>query len=162
MIVLGVDPGSSASGWARVDVRGGNGLPVTVTYVSSGNALSKPSSLSPLMDGADVVGCEKLEGVTYPAKGPGIVSALIASSYVAGLVSGIAAARGIRCIDMPAVQWRRIVIGKPNANDALVKDVVHRLVIGLPKRTNVHVRDALGVALGVAWALGGAARKQAV
>ena len=155
MIVVGTDPGTSSTGWARVTVEGGGRLPVVVTYVDAGNVESKPSTLAPLLRGADIVGVECLEGIAYPQRNAGIVTHLIASAEVAGIILGIACARGMRTMRMPAKTWRGLVCRKPNASDAVVKNVVLRIVRGLPKTTNVHQRDALGVALGVAWSLGG-------
>jgi len=159
MIIHAFDPGTSKTGWASVDVRGGGRLPITTTYLGGDHVPSRHGDIRGLLHVADVVAVEKLEGIAFPTKGGGVVASLIASSNVAGGIAWSAATLGIRVVEMSAREWRRLVCRNPSASDAQVKEAVERLVHGLPKRTNCHVRDAVGLALAVGWHLGGEARR---
>ncbi|MGE0792468.1 MAG: crossover junction endodeoxyribonuclease RuvC [Sandaracinaceae bacterium] len=163
MIIVAFDPGAPTTGWCAVDARGGKGRPVTTTFWAGGVVESQPQAIHELLatrqrvdvERIDVVAVERLEGFAFPSKGPGIVSGLIAGSRAAGVTAAIAWSLGIRVVEMTANTWRRLVLGRPAATDALIANVIPRLVHGWPKRSNVHVRDAGGLALGVAWHLGG-------
>jgi hypothetical protein len=51
-------------------------------------------------------------------------------------------------------------VQRKHAKDAVIKLAVERLVTGLPSRTNVHVRDALGLAVVASWILRGLRRSE--
>lgn len=156
-MILGFDPGSSDTGWCKVDSRGGAGQPVTVTYYDSGTVPSSFEAVGGLLRSRpDVVAIEKIKGFAFGAgKGPGVVAALIATSWVAGMIATLAWSEAIPFVEMTALEWRRLVLGRPSASDQEIATVVPRLVHGWPARSNVHTRDAGGLALGVAWHLNG-------
>lgn len=158
MIILAFDPGSTSTGWCAIDTRGGEGLPITSTFLDKGEIPSTEGEISLLIRAQlpDVVAIEKLEGFAFGAgKGPGVVAALVASSRIAGLIRGVAWAEGPATVEMTAREWRKLVLGQPSATDERIAKVIPTLVHGWPSRSNQHTRDAGGLALGVAWVLNG-------
>lgn len=107
---------------------------------------------------ADVIAIEKLEGFAYGTKGGGVVSGLVASSAIAGGIAWLAHELGIRCVEISASRWRGMIVGRPNATDAMVKVAIMRLIPSFPSRSNCHERDAAGCGLAAAWSLGGERR----
>ncbi len=160
MIILALDPGSTMTGWAKVDVRGARPRPITLTFLGGGHAESSSPAIGPLMHDADIVAVEKIEGIAYAAKGGGIVGALVASSSIAGGIAWLARERGHRVVEMTARAWRGLVLGRPQASDQQIKAAIPGLIHGMPKTSNCHVRDALGLAVGVAWSMGGAIERK--
>jgi Holliday junction resolvasome RuvABC endonuclease subunit len=158
-VILAFDPGSNESGWCLVDTRGGAGSPITATYLDSGNLPSKPADVAHLLrvEKPDLVAVEDLRGFAYGSKGPGVVAALISSANRAGGIEWLSWALGIAIVEMTASHWRQIVLGNGSATDERIKTVIPRLIHGWPARSNVHTRDAGGLALGVAWKLNGKA-----
>ena len=161
LIVIGFDPGSHSCGWSRIDVRGSAPDPVVCTFLEGGSVNSAWFDVDHLLralaadHNGTLVAIEWLEGIAYPCKHANVVSGLIASAAAAGIVEGTARAMGLNTSRVPAVKWRGLVCGRPNANDALVKAALEARVVGMPKRSSVHVRDAIGCAVGAAWAAGG-------
>lgn len=157
MMVLGFDPGSSHTGWCAIDVRGGGTLPVEATYFDAGTVPSACGDVALLLRRyPEVVAVEKLAGYAFGAgKGPGVVAGLVASSWVAGLISALAWSEGLATEEMTAMEWRKRVLGKPSASDQQIAVAIPAAIHGWPKRSNVHVRDAAGVALAVAMKLNG-------
>lgn len=162
MIILAFDPGTNSTGWAVVDVRGGRSLslPITTTFFDAGNIPSEPDAIEAVIgttSGA-IIAIEKLEGGAFvnPSRGAqALVSNLLASSNVAGMIRGLAYAHRRTIVEMSAKAWRKLVCGNGSATDPMIKSAVMRLVHGLPTRTNVHIRDAVGLGLGAGWHLGG-------
>lgn len=150
--ILAFDPGSTRSGWCLVvsnDAR-----PVVVDFVAAGEVDSTSPEVCALLGELQpgVVAVEVLRGIAYPAKGAGIVGNLASASFAAGLIAGLATpVCDEAVVEMTAREWRGSVLGKPNASDQAIAVVVPRLVRGWPKRSNVHERDAGGLALAVAW-----------
>ena len=157
MIVLGFDPGSRSSGWARLDVRGCAPAPVVPTFLEGGEVESDFFAVGALFraTSSDLVAVEWLEGIAYPIRNPGIVAQLLASSAAASRIETLARVAERKTSRVPAVKWRHLLCGRGNADDKLVKLAVERLVYGMPPRSNVHVRDAVGCAVGAAWMVGG-------
>ncbi len=155
MILVGLDPGSAKSGWCRVSV-----APPTltgarqVTFLDAGTVESAPDHILALLTRVDAVAVEKVEGYAFggTGKGGGVVAALIESSGVGRGISWLAHSKAIPCVEMSALEWRKTVLGQPSATDATIKRVIPSLIRGFPKTSNVHVRDAAGVALGTVWA----------
>lgn len=158
-VILGLDPGSSSTGWALVDTRGGAGRPIITTYLDAGAVASTAEMVAGLLSmySPDAVAVEKLEGIAYASKGPGIVAGLVSSAHAAGVIVGVASALGHHVEQLTARDWRRLVLGQPAATDQQIARVIPTLVRGWPKRSNVHERDAGGVALAIAWRRNGQA-----
>lgn len=162
-VILALDPGSSSSGWCAIDTRGGAGTPITATYLDSGTVPSSPGELALLVraQAPDVVAVENLAGFAYGTKGPGVVAALLTSARAAGLIVAIAWAEGRSVVEMTAREWRKLVLGNGSATDQRIAQVIPTLMHGWPARSNVHTRDAGGLAIGVAWTLNGKTPKGA-
>ena len=75
-------------------------------------------------------------------------SHLIMTARVAGFIAGVALYRGLQVIELAPERWRSIVVGSPHPQDSDVKRAVRVLVPTWPEKSNSHVRDAAGVALG--------------
>lgn len=159
MIITAFDPGTNESGWCTIDTRGGAGTPITATYLDAGNVPSTPGELALVVQTQrpDVVAVENLAGFAYGTKGPGVVAALISSAHAAGLIVAVAWAAGVPVVQLTARDWRTLVLGNGSATDQRIAQVIPALVHGWPTRSNVHTRDAGGLALGTAWKLNGKA-----
>jgi Holliday junction resolvasome RuvABC endonuclease subunit len=150
VIILAFDPGTTSTGWAIVNATA-DGSRRRVTFRAAGAVPSEADAILALFGGVDVVAVEKLKGFAYASKGgASIVDGLVASSRVAGLIVGLTAGR-VPCVEMTAHEWRKLVCGNGAATDAKIAATVPRLVEGFPKRSNVHVRDATGLAVAVGW-----------
>jgi Holliday junction resolvasome RuvABC endonuclease subunit len=159
MIVLGIDPGGSMCGWARIDARGGDGCPWSFSYVSAGHVASDVFAVGELVgEGVDLVAVEAVEGYAFGGgasrgtrSGAAVVSALLATSGVAKAIAWQCIARGIRCAEISARRARSLVLRAPSATDKQIAHVVPLLVRGWPTRSNPHMRDAAVVAIAGAW-----------
>jgi hypothetical protein len=76
------------------------------------------------------------------------------TAHAAGLFAGIAEAFGLAVVEIPAGVWRQRLCGRgegggkrwgSTATDAVVKRAIETYVIGWPKVSNAHARDAAGV-----------------
>jgi Holliday junction resolvasome RuvABC endonuclease subunit len=159
MILAAFDPGSTRTGWSRLYVHGGagTGAPITCAFLDGGHVVNDLGVIGACIGNAELVAIERVRGVAYGPKGAGIVPHLIEASYACGGIAWLARSLGRRVLELTARDWRGVVLNKPHASDAEVKEAIARLVRGLPKRTNAHVRDAVGVGLGAAWLRNGRA-----
>ena len=156
-VIVGFDPGSTRSGYGVIDVGGTEAQPV-MTFLAMGDVESTGSAIDAFFARCDpfntaagkIVGVEKTEGVVYGLKGAGIVPNLISCARADATICENARHRGVQVVELTAKRWRQCVCGKNNANDGEVKVCVSRLIRGLPTRSNVHERDALGVAIAIA------------
>lgn len=144
MLVIGVDPGPDRCGWAVVapiQKRGHVALESCGhdkwDRIPHGNGIYKLAIERPRFHG--------MTRQIHP--GP-----LIDTAYVAGRIAESFYRFG-PITEFAAGDWKRKLGLKPNADDRAVRGVVERFVTGLPKRTNVHVRDACAIALAAAWLL---------
>jgi hypothetical protein len=102
-------------------------------------ALPPPNSAARL-----IVAVEQPEGFIHQhARGPQILE----TARVGGEIGRQAELLGLEVARLPASRWRHALVAKNNASDALIKRACQMFVIGLPVRTNNHVRDALGLAI---------------
>lgn len=76
--------------------------------------------------------------------------ALAECNAIGGKLLGYARGLNIKTLELSAFEWREQLIGKRNATDAMVKQMTHALIKGMPKVSNDHMRDACGVALAAA------------
>ncbi len=139
--ILAFDPGSEASGWALVYAGAAN---EPARLVRAGIVKSQLGPVRELLEDAgelDLVAVEWVEGFAFGGgKGGGVVAALVASAAVASLL-------GHRVVRLPALAWRQQVTGNPSASNALVKATLPLFFANMPKKSNDHVRDAMGCAL---------------
>ena len=154
MNLLSLDPGPTSSGYARVRLVGPR-----VTYVSSGRVSSDLNQLERLFDPElDAVAVETPKGYVFsPARG----AQLLATARIAGALAWMAQARHLRLVELSAGEWRKALCGRATADDHRVADAVAANVIDCPAKSNVHVRDALGLALVAAWQLAGSLGRRA-
>ena len=157
MIVLAFDPGAHV-GTALLETQGGGRRP---RYCAGGEIGPSVEEVRWMLTQSVRAGADR---VVIESEPPGqakkahvtrkggrkvdISGPLQDMAQVAGLIYGMATSMGFDVVWMPATKWRRIVCGKATATDAEVKHMVTMLVEGLPAKTNTHVRDAVGCALG--------------
>jgi len=138
MRILGVDPGQKRHGWALVETAKRLGY---VRYVRSGWG-EPPQVCSEEEYRVSVVERPEFHGlsrVIHP--GP-----LVDTAWHSGRLTSLLSAQSVRAVD-----WKRRLGLRPNAGDLEVGAIVRRFVEDLPRRTNVHVRDACAIALATAW-----------
>jgi len=148
--VLGIDSGSKESGWCvlRFDEesdtfehgrRGviSNRPPV---FIEGGHVENE--SIEPRTALYRLVAIESPEGIAFAPKGGGVVPALLKTARATGGFSALARLNGAKVIEATANRCRQKVVGKANASDAVVKEWVMAYVVGWPKRSNSHMRDA--------------------
>lgn len=151
MIVLGLDPGTSHHGWALLDMpkagRGrmvaGGHLPVAkvpVRFQAIGEWCESLSGWTPWID---IVGIETPAGYVHEHKRG---AALLATAVEAGKLIERA---GRMAVVLSAAQVRKSLVKDPAASDEAVASALG-VFLEMPKRSNVHARDAAAVAL-VAW-----------
>lgn len=163
MILLAIDPGSKRAGYARVKVEP---LGQRCHFLDAGMMPSTRDALLGYLaeHAVDAGAVERPAGFAFELSR---VGALLETSYAAGLMSGVLQAHaqetgrvgeyktGVPVLELSAQVWRRELCGshreraekRGSAGDAEVRRFVEHFVRGLPKRTNEHVRDALGLAL---------------
>lgn len=153
IIVLGVDPGPREHGWALVRVVD----PQRALFVGCGKHEGNAEGVLSLLGVhlADVVAIES--PTTFMPTGPGgkfiptVATALFGTTRQVGRLAAVAELDGWAVVEMTASDWRREVCGKGSSTDAQIAADITRLVAGWPRRSNVHVRDAAGVALAAGW-----------
>ncbi len=164
--ILSFDPGSTKTGWARVEVMGGMGKPIQVAYQASGNIDNGAMAFQALMHECptDVVAIEELEAYSFKRTkadgstkqyGSQMVGHLMKAQGVAREIHTVATLGGLQTFSMTATKVRKMMVGKSNADDATIKRAVLRLVIGWPKTSNSHERDAGLLAVATGWIRGG-------
>lgn len=150
---VAVDPGPSRSAYACIEASYDGGLRYVDGEHGSSvrmwqDAIPIECALTP--PGAVVGAVERPEWM------PKMIYAkhLVETARVAGTFEEVFREElGRPAISLRALDWKRIIGLKPNANDAEVKAALPRLVSGIPK-TNCHVRDAIGVAVAAAKLMG--------
>lgn len=136
--VLGIDPGTKKSGVTELEFDGS-----TFRFAWTGNVPNDDVHLR--ISPAHLVGIEAPGGSMF---GGGARSAnVVRSSYWAGWFACIANARGCRIVEATANEWRKAIVGRANAKDALIKSKVVPHIVGWPKVSNSHARDAAGMAM---------------
>jgi Holliday junction resolvasome RuvABC endonuclease subunit len=145
MICLAFDPGPKSCGFAVANLTPEmRGRP---TFLRGGKVDSAFDSIRCLLDensNVDIVAVETPAGFIHEhARG----AQLLETRGVAGRIDTIARMRSHNVVEMTAGEWRRQLTGKANASDAVIKRAVTMFAYGLPKRTNAHMRDALGLAI---------------
>lgn len=155
MKLLAVDPGPSSCGWAHVRMVDGR-----AHYIDGGKFDSTRTYFVNVLEGwaTDVVAIEMPEGFIHePFRGP----PLLQTARVAGGIEWECDRRGLRTITLSATSWRKTLCGGARPGDGVIADVVRANVAGLPALTNVHVRDALGLAIVAGWIAIGSAGTRA-
>lgn len=169
--ILGIDPGPTRSAWSLVEAMN---HPHRVTrkpsYLASGiiegdetqqtGALKiLTSDLAGLLDGrAFLTTVEAVEGFAFRATskrggGQAVVAALMRTSRMVGELVRQSKNLGWPTCTITASRARKRVLNRANARNPVIKATLPRLVLGWPKVSNNHVRDAGVAALAAAWTL---------
>lgn len=150
MIVVGLDPGAT-TGWARVRLEHGK-RPIVLDCGTFHEPTARLAGerFGELLDALPPdtrYAIETLAGIAFPMKGGGIVGSLIAAAKVEERLRTLVDQRAHSGVyDLTAHQWRQSLCGKRAATTQQIADAL-ALGVAMPKRTNAHVRDAIGVAV---------------
>jgi Holliday junction resolvasome RuvABC endonuclease subunit len=138
--LLAIDPGPSRSYWALVEVG------ARPRYVDSGWCESTLEDVDRLFRSREVdhIALEQVAGYAYEAKR---TAQLIATSRVEGMIGAGAYSFRVPLVEVAASTWRKALCGKGNADGHAIARALATWVVGMPTRTNEHVRDALGLAV---------------
>lgn len=142
MIVLGIDPGTKLCGWALIDC-----CPIAKPLWKVGGH-NDPFDVADWADRwrPDLVVVEK----PIALHGGNLANAsVLATIFVGGIVSGMLLEKGYECetISPPQVRASMLGVGKRGNQDAMLKQLLERLIVGRPARWNDHMRDAAAAAI---------------
>lgn len=146
MIIMGIDPGASVSAVTtlRAYFNGAFGLNFLACEEVENELLPRYVQIAQF----DVLGIERPSGYAY--SGPAVVAALLDTAHAAGMArAAYEITRDVRqgLSEVPAPEWRRWIVGKPNASNAEVAVAVKARIPSWPKQSNNHERDAGGMAI---------------
>lgn len=120
-------------------------------YKNAGVIVSTHAAINLLLsntvfESRGVVAIEMPAGYAYQqCRIPG----LLATARVGGMIEACAIAMlGVPPWIISASEWRKIVVGIGNPTDKQVEHAVWTNLPGMPAKSNVHTRDAMGCALG--------------
>lgn len=160
MIVLGLDVGSTEVGIALLDVPHGalrTAWPSARAELLRAAKLDLPRTLDILDAQVRFVELVVIEPPVMPHPGVvrqrgvgaalGIAKHVAAATKIAGALMERCRARGLRVIEVPAVEWRRALVGNASAKDAQVARALSFRIEWGKKRVNADHRDAAGAAL---------------
>lgn len=149
---IGIDPGRVV-GLCVLDYEGnGKGLALVMQSHKVDHAKVFASHLQQALERGPVVVAIEVPQHVHPGKMSkgrafGIARGLIAARGQAGEFAGHARALGVRVLEVEATVWRKAIVGSATAKDARIKAAVLGRLVGAPRVTNAHSRDAAGVAL---------------
>ncbi|WP_394849608.1 hypothetical protein LZC95_19425 [Pendulispora brunnea] len=147
--IAAFDPGPRWTGFACVTMHGGAGRPVRFVYREGRKMESTPEQINWCFAlGVDLVAVESVDGVPYEDVR---AAKLMETNGVARAIEWLALGRGLPVERLSARAWRSPLCGRGNASDDQIARVVALHIRELPRRTNVHVRDALGLAVVAGW-----------
>jgi Holliday junction resolvasome RuvABC endonuclease subunit len=146
MMVLGIDPGPTRNGWALLDFT----VRMSPVWFEAGVVDDVGELLLDLVehgyyDRIKVVAVEQARALWKPEAN---VQA-IGTAWAGGRALGFAEGLGLEVVALGVNEWRQAFVGHSQRGDnidAKVENALRALVRHVPKRTNVHVRDAAGVA----------------
>lgn len=145
MLILGIDPGPSLSGWALLE-RDGARPP---RWVDGGHAPVE-QIISTQVERASLVAVEWLARGLFERKRH---DALIDTARVEGGLDWYLDKLGVKVVKLSAGQWRSDVVGRASPSDEEIAERLRLMVSGIPsppvltKEALTHALDALGVAL---------------
>lgn len=147
MIVIGIDPGATlgvavlADGRTVRETLTTRDLDAVLTHV---RLEAKP--LPGLPSWPIVVAIESAKSI-YPRAGftSRMATLLAAQQRQVGILAATAQELGCAVLEVECREWRKQLCGKMNAGDTAVSSAL-MLARLLPKRSNPHTRDAIGVA----------------
>ena len=143
MIVLGIDPGPETHGWALLDMSGPRPKWIDASKSTSDGMRIVIPQTAPDLVAVEVPSRVLPFGKPVAQRARG--AQLAATSLQAGRILGACDGLGYEAVQIDAATWRKVLGAR---TDATIKTAIARLVEGCPKRSNVHERDAAGVAIG--------------
>lgn len=144
MMVLGIDPGQRVNGWALLDFSISTS-PVWFDGGTFGDVEHFFAELIGLGHTLSLVAVEQAVAMHNPLAN---VQAM-GTAWAGGVAFGMAKGLGFHVKRFGVNQWRQAFVGhskKGDNVDAKIKAALFAFVRGMPPRTNVHMRDAAGVA----------------
>ena len=148
-VIAGVDPGATI-GWAVVVIprhwlAGGTVRRELADVASCGSTREPREAVDALLGhGVERAYVERARGGAY---GLARVGPLLDSAWLGGWLASELGREVPLTVGVPAGDWRTVVCGRPSASDAMIADALASWA-RLPRRTNAHVRDAIGCAIG--------------
>jgi hypothetical protein len=152
--VLGIDPGTSKHGYCLIDVT----IRTAPIWVEGGHS-DEPFMLLDAYDddhrSSLLVVVEEPRGILHVPSGDiremqSRAQCLMGTSWLGGEIYGYARALGFPCLKVGQNEWRTALIGQPRkgeTSDHRVEAELKRICRQFPKRSNVHARDAGGIAI---------------
>lgn len=150
--VLGFDPGTSKHGWCLIDVT----IRTAPIWVQGGHS-EEPFMLLDTYapDPNLLVVVEEPRGALHVPSGnvremQARAMSLMGTCWLGGEIYGHARAKGFPCLKVGQNEWRVALIGNPRKGqdrDKLVEAELRRICRQFPTRSNVHARDAGGIAI---------------
>jgi hypothetical protein len=147
MMIVGVDPGTDLCGWAILDFTVASS-PVWFDHgieADMRGLVDVIARKAGIAEYVRAIAIEQPRGRVRPER----ANQVLATAWEGGRAQGLFEAFGFDVITLGGTEWRRAFIGQPRRGDK-IDDLVHRtlwsFVRGMPSRTNVHTRDAAGVA----------------
>jgi Holliday junction resolvasome RuvABC endonuclease subunit len=137
--ILAFDPATTSAAWALLHLRGR-----ALRFVAGGEIDRDGRELAELLERhrPDVVAVECPAKTIFDAKrGPMVMR----STRASGWFEGAAEALGYVTIVISANAWRTLLVARHNADDVRIGNAIAARVEGLPAKTSVHLRDAVGV-----------------
>jgi hypothetical protein len=99
-------------------------------------------------EGFGLVCAERIKKVAARENfGPDMATNLCLAENIGGIPRGLCFSRGVQFMTCTAGEARRSIVGKRNASDSEIGQIIGSLVKGWPKRSNADKRDAGFVAL---------------
>jgi Holliday junction resolvasome RuvABC endonuclease subunit len=144
MMVLGIDPGPKRNGWALLNFS----IRSSPVWFDGGTFAHADRFFAELLGQGHVVDLVVVERAVALHNPLANVQAM-GTAWAGGVAYGVALGLGLNVRALGVTQWRRALVGRfmPGEKvDARVDAVLWRTVRGMPARTNVHMRDAAGVA----------------
>lgn len=144
MRCIGIDPGSKAIVWGIVEPRAGG-----LAFVAAGEidvANIEADLVRVIQEHRPTGGAiERPVGFSWQDFNP---APLIETAWYGGLARGILTAMGIPCHSVTMSEWRGSITRRVSPGDPVIKAAILDILgASLPRQTNNHVRDALGVAV---------------
>jgi Holliday junction resolvasome RuvABC endonuclease subunit len=157
-LILCVDPGSVEWGWALLELDGS-----MCRYAAHGKCLSSAEAFDGVLRlyNPGFVALEVAEGYSFA---PFRVPHLLATAEFVGVVTAVSKSHGVEVIRLTSSAVRKAILGrasvggrgaKKGATDLAIKAAVEANVIGWPKRSSVHSRDAAAAGIVAAWMIAG-------
>lgn len=149
MRILGVDPGSGATGYGMIETDGSRHRTVLFGAVTTSARRPFAARLLEIFEGLDAVLVREpadvmaIEGVFHSVN----IQAALKLGHARGVALVVAARRGLDVREYSPLEIKSAVVGYGRAEKAQVQTMV-QLILGLPEiPTPDHAADALAVAI---------------